>query len=192
MSPRGLHAPLASSTVNDHGRHEPVAEPADRVLRVAENAVYAVVGLVLLAGATIVLVSVCYHLARDLDDGTEAAITAALDGLLLVFILLELLAGVRATMTERKLVAEPFLIVGVIASIKEIVVVALRAKETVGADDFRKAMIEMGVLGALVLLLAVALFLVRRKEREPEEGLAGEAEVGTTPVTGRAAGTENR
>ena len=29
---------------------------------------------------------------------------------------------------------------------------------------------EIGVLGGLVLALAVATFLVRRKEREPEEG----------------------
>ena len=45
----------------------------------------------------------------------------ALDGLLLVFILLELLAGDRQIMAEHRLVAEPFLIVGIAASIKEVV-----------------------------------------------------------------------
>ena len=145
--------------------------PADRVLRVAEAAVYAIVGAALVASAVIVLVALTYHLVRDLDEGAEPAITGALDSLLLVFILLELLAGVRAIMTQRKLVAEPFLIVGIIASIKEVIVITLAAQESRGRDAaaFDDAMIEIGVLGALVLALAVANLLMRRKEREPAE-----------------------
>ena len=89
-----------------------------------------------------------------------------------MFIVLELLAGVRATMVERKLVAEPFLVVGIIASIKEIVVIALNAKKDAGLDEaaFDDSMTQIGVLGLLVLTLAAAGYLVRRKEREPAEG----------------------
>jgi len=36
-------------------RQEPIVEPADRVLNFAENAVYAVVGVLLAAGAVVVL-----------------------------------------------------------------------------------------------------------------------------------------
>lgn len=150
---------------------EAVAGPADRALRFAENCVYAAAGLLLLGGAVAVLVVVCYHLVLDVDAGARKAIGEALDGLLLAFILLELLAGIRATMTERKLVAEPFLIVGIIASIKEIVLVTLSTQDTRGdnGDAFRDAMAEVSVLGILVLVLALASFFVRRKEREPEE-----------------------
>jgi uncharacterized membrane protein (DUF373 family) len=150
---------------------EPVADPADRVLRIAENVVYSVAGVLLAAAAVIVLATVTYHLARDLGDGVEKGVTVALDGLLLVFILLELLAGVRATMKERKLVAEPFLVVGIIASIKEIVVLTLESKDIYGSDTeaFRNAITEIGVLAGVILLLALAGFLVRRKEREPQE-----------------------
>ncbi|MEO6120883.1 MAG: phosphate-starvation-inducible PsiE family protein [Acidimicrobiales bacterium] len=152
-------------------RPEPLARPVDRALNLAENAVYALAGGVLLVGAVATLVAVAYHLVVDLDEGIETAITRTLDGLLLVFILLELLAAVRATITEHRLVAEPFLVAGIIASIKEIIVVALEAKEDRGAagDAFENAMTEIGVLGGVVLLLAVATFLVRRKEREPPE-----------------------
>lgn len=156
--------------MSDGDSAEPIAQPADRVLRLAENAVYALAGLVLIGAAAAVLLAAGYHLLRDLDDGTEAAITAALDSLLLVFILLELLAGIRATMIERKLVAEPFLVVGIIASIKEIVVVALKAESDGGSQQaFENSMTEIAVLGGLVVLLAAAGFLVRRKEREPTE-----------------------
>jgi uncharacterized membrane protein (DUF373 family) len=150
---------------------EPLAKPADRVLLVAENVVYALVGVLLVAGAAIVLVAVLWHLVTDVGKGVEDGVVNALDGLLLVFILLELLAGVRATIKEKKLVAEPFLIVGIIASIKEIVLLTLESKEVFETDNpaFDNAMTEIGVLAGVILLLALASFLVRRKEREPEE-----------------------
>ena len=158
-------------------KREPVAEPADRVLRTAENVVYALVGVLLAGGAVLVLGSVAYHMVFDVADGIGKSVTEALDGMLLVFILLELLAAVRTTMREKKLVAEPFLVVGIIASIKEIVVLTLESKEIYDTDNdaFANAMVEIGVLGGVILLLALASFLVRRKEREPEEDEEDEA-----------------
>ncbi len=157
-----------SGRASPRERKEPVAGPADRALNVAENTVYAATGLFLVAGALIVMGSIAYHLVTDFGDGVDRAVTAALDGLLLVFILLELLSAVRATMTERRLVAEPFLVVGIIASLKEIVVTALDANELSG-ERFDDSMITIGVLAGAILLLAVATFLIRRKEREPQE-----------------------
>lgn len=150
---------------------EPVVRPANRVFSVAESLVYSGAGVLLLGGAVIALATVAYHLVIDIGGGSLPAIQTALDGLLLMFILLELLAGVRATLIQRELVAEPFLLVGIIASIKEIVVVTLETKSTSGFNDevFRAAMIEIGVLAGVILLLAVSILLVRRKEREPEE-----------------------
>ncbi len=150
---------------------EPVADPADRVLRIAENVVYSFAGVLLAGGAVVVLAAVAWHMVFDVAKGVEEGVTTALDGLLLVFILLELLAGVRATMKEKKLVAEPFLIVGIIASIKEIVILTLESKEIYDTENaaFDNAMIEIGVLAGVILLLSFASYLVRRKEREPEE-----------------------
>ncbi|MGI8808460.1 MAG: phosphate-starvation-inducible PsiE family protein [Acidimicrobiales bacterium] len=150
---------------------EPVSDPADRVLRIAENVVYSFAGVLLAGGAVIVLAAVTWHMAMDVVNGVEKGVTTALDGLLLVFILLELLAGVRATMKEKKLVAEPFLIVGIIASIKEIVILTLESKEIDDTENaaFDNAMIEISVLAGVILLLSFASYLVRRKEREPEE-----------------------
>jgi uncharacterized membrane protein (DUF373 family) len=143
--------------------------PEVRVMALAERAVYAVVALLLIASAIVAVVTIAYHLATDLADGAFDAVTAALDGLLLVFILVELFGAVRVTVTERRLVAEPFLLVGIIASIKEIIVVSLEAGDVSG-EAFEETMIEIGVLAGVVLLLAVSSYLVRRKEREPDEG----------------------
>ena len=152
---------------DDHA-DQPGVDQVDRFLGTAENLVYAVVGILLMVAAVLTLVAVGYELFSSLEDGTLDAVTAALDGLLLVYILVELLGAVRATIRERKLVAEPFLMVGIIASIKEIVVASLKASDLKG-DEFTDTMTEIGVLAVVILLLGLTSFLVRRKEREPEE-----------------------
>ena len=140
----------------------------DRAMQVAEDALYAIVALVLVALALVVLVDAGFSVVRESDEDVTHAVEVTLSSLLIVFILVELLGAVRATIKERRLIAEPFLLVGMIASIKEILVIAVDAREKKGAahDD---AMVEIGVLGVLLLALAVATLLVRRKEREPEE-----------------------
>ena len=126
------------------------------------------VGLVLVACAVVALGAIAYDLVTQIDDGALLAVAVALDGLLLVFILIELLGAVRVTVAERQLLAEPFLIVGIIASIKALVVTSLETRDLHG-EAFDDAMLEVGILGGVVLLLAIASFLVRRKEREPQE-----------------------
>ena len=156
--------PPAERSVEDRR----LAAASDRLLALAEDGVYALAGILLAITAGVVLVEVAYHLVQDIDEGAKHAVLQALDGLLTVFILLELLAGLRATLTERKLVAEPFLIVGIIASIRGIIILGLEVREKKG-EAFDDAMTEISVLGLLVVALAVASWLVRRKEREPEE-----------------------
>ncbi len=148
-------------------RTDPVAL-ADRGLRVAEQVVYVFACLLLLAGAVALLAKAGYDLVTLEGDGVTETASTMLDTLLLVFVLVELLSAVRATFTEQRLVAEPFLLVGVIATIKELVVTGNEARDKTG-EAFDEAAIEIGVLSGLLLVLAVALFLVRRKEREPEE-----------------------
>lgn len=138
----------------------------DRSLHVAEDLIYAVVALVLVAGAVVALVDAVHSLATEATDEPQTAVRHALDGLLIVFILVELLSAVRETVAEGRLLAEPFLLVGIIAAIKEIVVVTAFPEPGISVED---RMLEVGVLGAVVLALALATLVVRRKEREPEE-----------------------
>lgn len=136
-------------------------------LRWAEDLIYALVAITLIGCAFAVLVDTVRDLFLNAGDkGITKAMQETLDSLLIVFILVELLAAVRLTLTERKLIAEPFLLVGIIASIKEVVVVAAFAEEK---RDVQQSMLEVGVLGAVVVGLALSTFVLRRKEREPEE-----------------------
>lgn len=155
-------------------RDERLPDRIERVnagIRLSEDVIYVGVGVLLVLGAVALLVTAALTLVSDLVSDTEEAVKGVLDLLLLVFILVELLGAVRTTLRERKLLAEPFLIVGMIASIKEIIVVSISAKDAAGTTDgsFGDAMIEIGVLAGLLVALALGMFLSRLKEREPEE-----------------------
>ena len=157
----------ATDGPNDPDAREPfLTRITNNGLRLLEDLIYALVALTLVGCAFVVLGDTVFDLVSKTDEGLKKAMKSALDSLLIVFILVELLSGVRTTISERKLVAEPFLLVGIIASIKEIVVVAAFAETK---KDVAEAMLEVGTLGGIVLGLAFATWLLRRKEREPEE-----------------------
>lgn len=143
----------------------------DRPFLWAERVVYGGVAVLLVVGALAVLVDGVSTLVQELGKDIPHAVEDMLDRLLLVFILIELLSAIRTTLAERRLVAEPFLLVGMIATIKEIVVIGIGAREALGkkGDEFTHSMQAIGVLTFLLLGLAIAGFLVRRKEREPDE-----------------------
>lgn len=141
-----------------------------RVLELAENVVYAGIALFLVVTALVLLVLAGKTTYGLLGDFSQAPVLELLDVLLLVFIVVELLFAVRTTVEKRELIAEPFLLVGILASIKEIVVLSVEAASKVGTDGFTDRIVEIAVLGVLVLLLGVTSLLLRRKEREPDEG----------------------
>ncbi len=61
---------------------------------------------------------------------------------------------------------------GIIASLKEIVVLSVKAAEDIGSSGskFSDQLWQIGVLGVVVLLLGATAWLLRIKEREPQEG----------------------
>jgi uncharacterized membrane protein (DUF373 family) len=152
------------------GAQSQISSGVDVALSFTEDFLYASVALVLVGGAVALLFDAAFKLVDNVGKDVADAIKISLDRLLLVFILVELLGAVRATIREHRLVAEPFLIVGMIASIKEIVIIAVDAKKRFGQGEFfTDAMIEVGALGGLLVALGVTVFLLRRKEREPAE-----------------------
>jgi uncharacterized membrane protein (DUF373 family) len=147
---------------------------ADGVLAGAEDVVYLGIAAVLVVASGVLLVVAVDELLDVFDGLGVDPLVEVLDTLLLLFIFVELLSAVRATVATRGLVAEPFLLVGIIASIKEIVVLSVKAAEDIGTGaTFRDQLWEIAVLGVVVLLLGVTAWLLRVKEREPAEETAG-------------------
>ena len=146
---------------------------ADRVLGFAEDAIYWGIALILVVGSAALLVAQVNTLLELRSAPAKTVMVNLLDGLLLLFIFVELLYAVRACLRSHEIVAEPFLIVGILAGIKEIVVLSVEAAAMLQkGPEFSRAVVEIGVLGALVLVLALAAFVLRERRRDTED--AGE------------------
>ncbi|WP_285593572.1 phosphate-starvation-inducible PsiE family protein [Kineosporia sp. NBRC 101731] len=158
------------------GSSHRIANIGERILRLAEDAVYVCVAGLLVVGAVVLLFDAATALGT-IGDGADTAVLSLLDRLLLVFILVELIFAVRMTLSRREIVAEPFLIVGMIVSIKEIILLSVEVANvlegkptTEGTKDPTAFALQIALLGLLVIVLAVSVLLLRMKEREPVEG----------------------
>ncbi|MBA2388741.1 MAG: hypothetical protein H0V67_00655 [Geodermatophilaceae bacterium] len=149
---------------------------ADRILAIVEDVIYWGIAVVLVAGALVLLGVQVYSFTKLPGDGSAAVLLDILDGLLLVFIFVELLFAVRATLSSRVIVAEPFLIIGVIVCIKEIVVLSVEAADLLAdGPQFARAITEVGILGGLVLLLSMAMFVLQVRQQDAADDVAEEA-----------------
>lgn len=141
----------------------------DQVLTVVEDVLYSGIAVLLIVAAGGLLVVAGRDLLGSVVKEDTAGVLHVLDTLLLVFIFVELLYAVRQTLKERQVLVEPFLLVGILAAIKEIVVLSVEAAKQVNqaSPAFGRSVTEIGVLGGLLLALALAAVLLRKQEREP-------------------------
>ena len=99
---------------------------------------------------------------RDQGGDLPELVIELLASLLLVFIFTEIINTIRAVIDEKILVAEPFLIVGIVAAIRRMIVLSAEAKDLLGERQFGDAMMELSVLAVTVLLLGMTVWLLRK------------------------------
>ena len=150
----------------------------DRGLRIAtrvfvnvEHGAYLVLGALLGVTALIALGSAAAAIWDCIRDVSIDAVFMAIDRLLLVLMLVEILHTVRVSMRSGGLTCEPFLIVGLIASIRRVLVITLQMSRITGTESswspekeavFRTTMIELGVLAVLILVMVISIYMLQR------------------------------
>jgi Phosphate-starvation-inducible E family len=142
-----------------------------------ELVVYVALGMLLSVTALLTLVSVVLLLLDGIRDWSGSrAIFVIVDRLMFVLMLIEILHTVRGSVRSGILTPEPFLIIGLIASIRNVIVITLKSSgittEGHGAVEdemLRSSIIELAVLALLILVFVVSIYLLRR-------GQAGTAE----------------
>ncbi|HUK39614.1 MAG TPA: phosphate-starvation-inducible PsiE family protein [Candidatus Acidoferrales bacterium] len=92
-------------------------------------------------------------------------IVGLLDQVLLILMIVEILYTVQVSFREHTLVAEPFLIVGLIAAVRRVLILTAEFSKPAEIIEaaFRNAMFELGLLTVLILALVISLFLVKRQ-----------------------------
>jgi uncharacterized membrane protein (DUF373 family) len=145
--------------------HHTLREWISRGFTRVEDVVYIGLGL-LLAGSALVLLSAgAFTFWQSLIDGTlPQDIVSLLDRILRILMIVEILYTVQVSFREHTLVAEPFLIIGLIAAIRRILVLTAEFSRLLEMGDvaFRNAMIELGLLIVMVVALVGSLFMLRK------------------------------
>jgi uncharacterized membrane protein (DUF373 family) len=131
-----------------------------------EEVAYVGLGLVLGVSALVLLGSVALSLAQAIMSANlTGKIVGLLDQSLLILMIVEILYTLQVSFREHVLAAEPFLVVGLIAAIRRVLVLTAefsKPGEIVEAA-FRNVMLELGILTGLILTLVFSLFLLRRQ-----------------------------
>ena len=134
----------------------------------AEDTLYVGLGLLLIAIAFTLLITEIVYFAQYLSTWTLAEnVVFLLDRILLIIIFVEVLYTVQVSFRQHILRPEPFLVVGLIAVTRRILVLTAEmsklAKET--PEGFYNAMIELGLLTILIIALVVCLRMLRQQDR---------------------------
>jgi uncharacterized membrane protein (DUF373 family) len=131
-----------------------------------EDVVYVGLGLLLAATAVALLGHAVFELGAALVGGhLPGRAVELLDRILLILLVVEILYTVQVSFREHALAPEPFLIVGLIAVTRRILVLTAEFESLLreGGPPFRDAMLELTVLAVLVLVLVVSVVLLRRR-----------------------------
>src|SRR5262245_32219705 len=147
-------------------RIEQAREFVARVFTRIEDLVYVGLGALLAGSALVLLGAGVVDFVRSVVAGTlPASVIELLDRILLILMIVEILYTVQVSFREHVLAPEPFLIVGLIAAIRRVLVITAEFSKLLeqGEVAFRNAMIELGLLTLMVVALVASLMMLRRR-----------------------------
>lgn len=135
------------------------------LLEHAQDYVAGAVGVILIVLAAILLVSGVVDFVHDLE--TMSVLNAAvnlLDQLLLVLIIAEIVYTVVVSLRAHRLVAQPFIVIGLVAVIRKILFL-LSNESTLNTTSGTR---ELWLLIAMVIAFVAGLIAVSRFEKKDE------------------------
>jgi uncharacterized membrane protein (DUF373 family) len=149
----------------------------DRVIPLLEGAdalVYTLVAAVFVLAAFGMLGFSVVSFPENLSNqGFPLAIITLVNDLLLVMIITEVLRTVLSYLAEKGTSLRPFLFIAAISATRRILAIGARMslqQDQLQQDQFQQAMIDLGVNAAVILAIAIALYLLtRRGAAAPEE-----------------------
>ena len=139
---------------------------AARGFTLVEDVVYIGLGLLLAGSSIALLIGGVITFGQHLMAGTLTSnIVPLLDRILLILLVVELLYTVQVSFREHSVMPEPFLLVGLIAAIRRVLVLTAEFAQVHGQSDevFRRFVIELVVLTVLIVALVISLMLLKKR-----------------------------
>jgi uncharacterized membrane protein (DUF373 family) len=129
-----------------------------------EDAIYISLGVLLAGIAAALLISEFVFFTQYIFGGILSEnIVALLDRILLIIIFAEVLYTVQVSFRQHVLQPGPFLVVGLIAVTRRILVLTAELPKMIKEDGvvFQNAMIELALLTVLIVALVVSIYFIR-------------------------------
>jgi uncharacterized membrane protein (DUF373 family) len=123
-----------------------------------------VIGALLIGVSFVLVVGIATSVLSALRGPNQplTIVLAVLDSSLVLFIVAELLHTVRITVRRHTLDAEPFLVVGIIAVVRRVLVLTAQSERSF---QWNPQGIELTILMALLVATSLAILLWRRSAR---------------------------
>ena len=142
-----------------------------------EDVIYIGLGLLLAGIAGALLISEIIFFAQYIFAGILSEnIVMLLDRILLIIIFVEVLYTVQVSFRQHVLQPGPFLVVGLIAVTRRILVLTAELPKMIKENDtiFHNAMMELALLTVLIVALVLSIHFIRPRDptAAAEEGLA--------------------
>jgi len=132
-----------------------------------ESLIYYGVALALALAALAALILAGWQFLQGLRHDLFEAILRFLDTLLLVMMLVEILHTINISLRQHVLTSEPFLIVGLIAAVRRMLVITAEQSQLINNPEiFRLMLYELLLLGGIILVLSIAIHILRRSRSE--------------------------
>jgi uncharacterized membrane protein (DUF373 family) len=128
----------------------------------SQDAITVTVGVLLIALAVVLLVSGIVDFATSSSRGISSAAENLLDRVLFVLILVEIVHTVVLSLRAHRLIAQPFIVVGLIAVIRRILLVLTPGSHASASTS------ELALLISMVAVFVAGLIAVSRFERREE------------------------
>jgi len=137
-----------------------------RAFAIVEDIVYIGLGLLLAGSSLVLLISGLISFGQSLmSRSLTSNVVALLDRILLILLFVELLYTVQVSFREHALIPQPFLLVGLIAAIRRVLVLTAEFAEVQNQSEsvFKHLIVELAVLALLIITLVSSLFLLRNR-----------------------------
>ena len=128
-----------------------------------ETVIYAIAFLLLVAAAVLVVIGGFQAVVQAASNkvNTLQGGVLVLDRVLMVLIIAEIAATLRAVLLYHEIAAEPFLFIGLIACVRRILIVTAASEQVHSDKELDRLLFELGALGLLVVGIAAAIFMIR-------------------------------
>jgi uncharacterized membrane protein (DUF373 family) len=134
------------------------------IMERGETVLFIAIALALLGIAVVVFIRGVHDLLlAPAQDQFPVTITRAVNSVLFIVVVLELLRTIVARLEGGGFQLQPFLVIGIISATRDILTVG--AELSLGQVPLARTMTELAVNAGVVVALAVALVLVRRFAR---------------------------